>query len=356
MCRSRWSWLWGWVTPSLLVAATACLSCEMPPQDGAAPLESLDGGAFSQRLSHAGSAGTPVFTVVALPDTQFYAAKFPEIFEAQATWLLEEHQRGDVAFVLHEGDIVDNDVDQQWGPAAASLHRLDGIVPYVLSAGNHDYPGDGWSASRSTLIDTYFPVSTFTGSPWFGGTFEADHIENNYALFDVPGGGRWLVLSLEFGPRDEVLAWANAVAQQYASTPAMVVTHAYLYDDDTRYDHTKGPHQYWNPHSYPIDGAPGGVNDGEEIWQKLVLGNSNIRFVFCGHVVDRGVGRLTSVRPDGTIVHQVLANYQMLPRGGNGFLRVMQFFPTLGTVHVQTYSPSLDVLKTDPDNDFFLNY
>ena len=153
-----------------------------------------------------------------------------------------------------------------------------------------------------------------------------------------------------------MLDWANEIARQYASTPAMLVTHAYLYDDDTRYDHTKGSDQYWNPHSYPIDKAPGGVNDGEEIWQKLVLGNSNIRFVFCGHVVDRGVGRLTSVRPDGTTVHQVLANYQMLPLGGEGYLRVMQFFPTLGTVHVQTYSPSRDTLKTDPDNDFFLAY
>lgn len=355
MYRSKRGWLWGWMAPSLFVAASA-LSCEMPPQGGGAALEPLDAGAFSGRLLNARNAGTPVFTVVALPDTQYYAAQFPEIFEAQATWLLEAHQTGDVAFVLHEGDIVDNDVDQQWMPAAASLHRLDGVVPYVLSAGNHDYPGDGWLASRSTLIDTYFPSSTFSGSSWFGGTFEPDHIENNYALFDVAGGGQWLVLSLEFGPRDEVLAWANTIARQYASTPAMVVTHAYLYEDDSRYDRVKRPDQNGNPHAYPIDKAPGGVNDGEEIWQKLVLGNSNIRFVFCGHVVDRGVGRLTSVRPDGTTVHQILANYQMLPHGGDGYLRVMQFFPTLGELHVQTYSPSLDALKTDPDNDFFLPY
>ena len=160
MCRSGWGWLGGWMAPSLFVAAAA-LSCEMPPQNGVTGLEPLDAGAFDQRLFHARTAGTPVFTVVALPDTQFYAAKFTAIFEAQVTWLLEQHQAGDVAFVLHEGDIVDNDVDQQWAAAAASLHRLDGIVPYVLSAGNHDYPGDGWSASRSTLIDTYFPILDF---------------------------------------------------------------------------------------------------------------------------------------------------------------------------------------------------
>ena len=46
----------------------------------------------------------------------------------------------------------------------------------------------------------------------------------------------------------------------------------------------------------------------------------------------------------------------MLQRGGDGYLRVMQFFPTLGTVHVQTYSPYLNSFKTDLDDDFFLAY
>ena len=95
----------------------------------------------------------------------------------------------------------------------------------------------------------------FEQYPWFKGTFEPGHIENSYQLFDVPnGGGRWLVIALEFGPRDEVLAWADGIAKQYADTPAMVVTHAYLYDDDTRYDHVARPHQAWNPHGY-YDGA-----------------------------------------------------------------------------------------------------
>lgn len=352
MCRSRSRWI-----APLFLAAAAALGCEMPPDSAAAPSEFPDaGGPIARPPQRVAGAGAPSFTVVALPDTQFYAAAYPAIFDAQANWLLEQAQAGGLAFVLHEGDIVDDDVGPQWVVAAASLHRLDGIVPYVLSAGNHDYPGDGWSGSRSTLIDAYFPIATFAGDAWFGGTFEPDHIENNYALFDVPGGGRWLILSLEFGPRDEVLAWANAIAKQYASTPAMVVTHAYLYDDDTRYDRAHRPDQRWNPHSYPIDVGPGSVNDGEEIWQKLILGNSNIRFVFCGHVVDRGVGRLTSVRPDGTTVHQVLANYQMLAQGGEGYLRLMQFFPTLGAVHIQTYSPYLDAFKTDPDDDFSLEY
>ncbi len=141
------------------------------------------------------------------------------------------------------------------------------------------------------MINDYFPVSTFQGSPSFKGTFEPNRIENSAHLFDVPGGaGRWLVISLEFGPRDTVLAWANDIAKQYADTPAMLLTHAYLYDDNTRYDHVARPSQQWNPHSYPIGMNAGDANDGEEMWQKLVLGNSNIRFVLSGHVLEHRRG------------------------------------------------------------------
>jgi hypothetical protein len=91
------------------------------------------------------------------------------------------------------------------------------------------------------------------------------------------------------------------------------------------------------------------------MWQKLVLGNSNIRFVLSGHVLNTGVGRLSSTRPDGTVVHQILANYQVYDRGGDAYLRVMRFFPADRTVHVQTYSPTFGFMP-DERNDFTLTY
>jgi hypothetical protein len=291
-----------------------------------------------------------------LPDTQYYASDFPDIFQTQTRWIAAEREAGNIAFVIHEGDVVDDDVFDQWTRASNSLHLLDGVVPYVISTGNHDYQGAGAVVSRGTMVDTYFPVSGFAQYPWFKGTFEPDHIENNYAVIDVPDQASWLVLSVEFGPRDEVLAWADQIVKQYPSLPAVVVTHAYLYEDDTRYDHLARPEQMWNPHGYGIGELPGQVNDGEEMWQKLVAGNSNIVLVLCGHVLDVGVGRLTSQRPDGSRVHQILANYQTLPLGGGGFLRVMRFFPAERKILVRTYSPYLAEFKTDPGNEFLLDY
>lgn len=295
------------------------------------------------------------FTLVALPDTQYYAAAHPEILAAQADWILRRSHDAHIAAVVHEGDVVDADDPAQWRAAARSLHRLDGVVPWVLSAGNHDYRRAGSVISRDSAISTYFPPAGFARSAWFGGTFEPGRIENNFAIVDAPGGC-WLILSLEFGPRDAVLAWADGIAKRYAALPAIVVTHAYLYSDGTRYDHLNRPDQLWNPHAYLADPAGGQVNDGEEIWRKLIVRNDNILFVLCGHDLADGVAELTSARPDGTLVHQVLANYQTGKLGGEGFLRVMRFFPAERRVAIQTYSPFVNRFKTDRDNDFSLEY
>jgi hypothetical protein len=302
-----------------------------------------------------GAARRETFTVISLPDTQYYSAQHPEILGAQADWILRERDRENVAFVVHEGDIVDSDDPSQWRSASRHLHKLDGVVPYVLSSGNHDYERAGDHITRRTHLDAFFPASGFSQTFCPDATFEPGRIENSCQLIDAPGGP-WLVLSLEFGPRDAVLAWADAAAKRYASRPAIVVTHAYLASDDTRYDHLSRRDQLWNPYRYLRGDAPGLVNDGEEIWRKLIVRNDNIRFVLCGHDLGDGIGRLTSVRPDGTKVHQLLANYQMSPLGGGGYLRVMQFFPGERRVRVRTYSPYLDAFKTDPDNDFSLDY
>jgi hypothetical protein len=368
----------------LRMAPAVCLAlaaCETPPEipadagsgadhfhwEDAAPATDTGAGADGGTGDDAGpiadggttdGGSTPLpYSIVVLPDTQYYSSSYPEFFDAQTAWIVEQHAAGNVAFVLHEGDIVDDDVATQWSRAYASLHMLDGVVPYVISAGNHDYCCGGWPADRTmTMINGYFPVSTFSDRPSFKGTFEADHIENSAHLLDVPGGAsQWLVLSLEFGPRTAVLAWADGVAKQYADTPAIVLTHAYLYDDDTRYDHIARPSQQWNPHSYPLGANGGDANDGEEMWQKLVLGNSNIKFVLSGHVLNTGVGRLSSTRPDGTVCHQILANYQNYDRGGDAFLRVLRFFPDAHAVHVQTYSPTFGYMMDDR-NDFMLAY
>jgi hypothetical protein len=312
-----------------------------------------------------GPAPAAPFTIVVLPDTQFYSQSWGNVFDAQTKWIVDNKSAEQIAFVLHTGDIVDADLPEQWHNAMHSLAMLDGNVPYVVTAGNHDY---SQIADRVGMTSQFLPVSHFAQMPTFGGTFEPEHIENSYSLFPA-GGTSWLVLALEFGPRDEVLDWALATLRRFPTLPAIIITHAYMYAGDRRYDR-RGPRQEWNPHAYVMMDRPGSsINDGEEMWRKLVLPSSNVKFVFSGHVVGNGSGdlgyaaaRLTSRRPDGTFVHQILANYQYClggpceaVHGGNGFLRLVRISPAERTVSVKTYSPYLDQSQTDDANQFTLD-
>jgi len=288
--------------------------------------------------SDAGPPAVPASTatVVVLPDTQYYASSFPKIFAAQTHWIVQQKARLNIAVALHVGDIVDFASElPEWDVAGSAMRALDGKVPYVLVPGNHDIGFD-----RQGPINDYFNPETM---PWITGTMTAGHIENSYALIDI-GPRPWLVLGLEFGPRNAVLNWADGVLKAYPDRPAIIVTHAYLYPDGTRYHSTD---QLYYPSGYtPAEG----INDGEMIWQKLIVPNPNVRLVFCGHY---GVGRLTSTRSDGSRVHQILADYQWRDDlGGSGFLRTLEFDYDTKEIRVQTYSPYLDQFLADETNQF----
>ena len=187
----------------------------------------------------------------------------------------------------------------------------------------------------------------------FGGVYdrEPDKGENIYHVFRA-GGRQWLALVLEFGPRDDVLRWAGEVVPQHPECPVILITHAYLHNDGRRYDRAI-PDQHYPPQDYPIAGDRAGLNTGEDIWRKLVSKNRNMVMVISGHVCI--AARLTSKGDAGNRVHQMVVDYQNQERGGNGWLRLLQFSRGGQTVHVRDYSPVLDEWSDHPDRHFDLH-
>ena|GEM_PF-280925 len=291
------------------------------------------------------------FSFVILPDTQFYTQSFPHIFDAQTRWIVNNRFARNIAFVMHEGDVTDTNSSTAWQEASESMQLLDGLVPYSILPGNHDMGIGGAADTRdTTLFNTFFPVSRFSSYPWFGGTYEPGKMDNSFFRFTA-GGQKWLVLSLEFGPREEVLQWANQVVAAHPDHLVAVVSHTHVYFDGTL--HGSNPSHLWNPHSYGIASQPGGVNDGQEVWDKLIRLHPNIRFVFNGHVLNNNA-MLIGTGDHGNPVYQMLANYQYMENGGNGYLRILEFDTVARTVSVTTYSPWLDTFLTDPANQFTL--
>lgn len=299
------------------------------------------------------------WTLAILPDTQVYARAYPDHFDAQTRWIADHAASHNIKFVLHEGDVTDNNVAEQWDNALKSMKLLDGVVPYAIAPGNHDYGPNGNGATRNSMFNEshYFgPGSTYTSQPTVGGFFEPGKTDNSYHTFRA-GGRDWLVIALEWAPRDEVVAWANEIVESHPDHLAMLVIHAYMYYDDARYDWAaKGNEQTWNPHSYGVAKLPDTtVNDGQQLWDKLVSRHKNFRFTFNGHVLVDGTGFLSDTGRYGNVVHQMLANYQFKTEGGQGDLRLLEFKPDGRTVEVRTYSPVLDRYDTDYDQQFTLD-
>jgi hypothetical protein len=306
------------------------------------------------------------FTIALLPDTQKYkdysGVSRSHIFDSQTQWIAEHVIDENIVLMLHLGDIVDISTDTLWDGALNSLSYVYGLIPIVLTAGNHDIlelVGSGLATYEESyhLFNKYFPENRFNKSPWFGGVFEKGKIENAYYFFDF-AGVEYVILALEYAPRDKTLDWANEIVETFSKKKAIVVTHAYMGKGSERLKpgvklYPKVSGVPYDSKEYEMGGGDGWANGGDVIWNRLIKKHKNIEFVLSGH--SKGPGKLISKGIHGNPVYQVGANYQWEENGGNGYLRLMKFYPKEKKVTVKTYSPLLDHFKTDWENQFLID-
>ena len=162
-----------------------------------------------------------------------------------------------------------------------------------------------------------------------------------------------MVLNLDFGARDDVLAWAGGVVDRYPHRHAIVLTHDYL-GTDGNLRGTTNPDDGTLPHHHNP-----AWNDGVQMWEKFVRRHANVQFTFNGHVIQTvspdqpwSVARRVSPNDAGRPVYQTLTNFQTFKGGNQGYLRLFRFYRAPGEVQVRTYSPSLDASLIDDGNQF----
>ena len=276
------------------------------------------------------------FSIVLLPDTQNYSEKYPETYIAQALWIRKQAKQDNIKFAIHLGDIVQTSTKQpEWENADRAMRLLDGVVPYSVAPGNHDMVV---KTRDSSLYNKYYSPERFAGRKWYGGHM-GDNNDNNYCFFEA-SGMKFMILNLEFAPRDETLQWAAGITQRYPEHRVIVATHCYM---------RPKARDTGCATSYNIAG-----NSGEQMWQKFIRKQPNIFLVVSGHVL--GVGLQTSINDAGGKVLEMLTDYQGLPNGGDGWLRSLTFVPSENKIHVRTYSPLLDKENKAEKETFSLDY
>src|SRR5467141_1932861 len=292
----------------------------------------------------------PSFTIIPVSDTQYYASSLnggvPAMLDTQMQWIVNNRVPLNIAFVAGLGDIVQNGDNNgnpiEWQNANHSYSMLEDPVatglpqgiPYGLNVGNHDQgsTGDGGVNSTTTFYNQYFGVSRFTGRSYYGGHSGSDN-NNHYELFSASGMD-FVVVNLEWDENvahPEFITWANTILQTFPDRRAIVVTH-YVCDDGFNAAFS---------------------TQGQAIYSGL-KSNPNFFLMLGGHYTPSEGWRQDTF--NGNRVVSIHSDYQELPNGGNGWLRIMTFSPANNSVHVQTYSPTLNQFENTSAGDFTFTY
>jgi len=305
------------------------------------------------------TAAIPNFTVIAIPDTQYYTEE-PQglsgaggghnaIFKAQTQWIKDHRIDSNIVFVTQLGDCTQNGEanEIEWKRVDTAMKIIenpsvpivDGI-PYSMTVGNHDQGNiAGSPTAPTTRYNQYFGSSRFSGRGYYGGFFGSNY-DNHYELFSA-GGIDFIHISIEYNNNSgatnqaalqSVLNWADGLLKAYPTRKGIVVSHWFM--------------------GTGINGSFGGP--GQKVYDDL-KDNPNLIFMLCGHI--HGEGRRTDVF-NGSTVYTILSDYQAETNGGNGFLRIMQFRPAENIVTFKTYSPTINGgaggFKTGTNSDFSL--
>jgi len=176
------------------------------------------------------------FSIVVLPDPQNYSQYYPSIFKQQTQWIVDHRADLNIQFVVGVGDMVNHpDSDPEWANADQAVQVLDAAgIPYAMAIGNHDYDGVYPTARKASAFNQWFGAARYAANPSYKANLNGSN-ENFYELLTV-GATEYLVLVLEYYPRDAVLDWASQVIADHPSDPVIVVTHSFMYIDNTRVD------------------------------------------------------------------------------------------------------------------------
>jgi hypothetical protein len=286
------------------------------------------------------ASGGPDFTLVGLPDTQYYTtlAGGSATFNAQTQWIVDNRVARNIAYVTHYGDIVesgDNSGDPaQWLIADGAMDRLDDPVgtglpegiPFGMAVGNHDQSPNGDAAGTTTFYNQYFGTSRFSGRSYYGGNY-GDNNDGHFDLFSASGLD-FIVVYMEYdaAPDAPVLVWADSLLAAYGTRHGIVVVHNLI-----------------------GTGNPGAWSaQGTAVYNAL-RDRPNLFLMLCGHAAGEGQRADTY---EGNTIYTVMADYQSRTNGGDGWLRLMEFSPADNEVRFLTYSPTLNQWETDTNSQF----
>lgn len=270
-----------------------------------------------------------------ITDTQYLAESYPEVYAGITSWIAANHESRKIAFATHTGDLIQNWVSpgqntvrahREFATASAIQAILDDAgVPNSVLPGNHD----NLRGATSELFNAYFPVSRYSGQPWFGGSIAPDDNSANFSTFTVDGA-RFLMLSLPYAFGDAEMAWAAEVVASHPDHNVILSTHEHVAPKTVEGPAHRATSNRW-------------VTRGRQLWDRVIAPNRNVVLVLAGHY--HGLGQIRTEDAGGIPGHTVtelLADYQEYRthtgERATGFQRLLQIDLAGGAIAVDTFS------------------
>ncbi len=320
------------------------------------------------------------FSIVLLPDTQYYTRTYPDVAKGneapklrkQIKWINDNQKSRNIKAVITLGDITDTNHPDSYKYNDTIFKTLDSKIAWILSGGNHDYLNgkcndggsttacsydmlryDGYSFSRSdTKFSKYINADTYKGKSWFGGFYYGS---SSYITFTA-ANTEFIVISLEFAPRKAVMCWAENIIKSHPNAKVILETHSYL--SNTSYNSVRKNFKY-------SDGRSGRVIDndkyyinffnsgsGKDVYNDLASRFNNVILVASGHTLGSSF-RMSKANGNNWLA-EILVDYQSENTGNNnctdsfssvsdhgsggGWLRVLTFDPQKLTISAETIS------------------
>lgn len=248
------------------------------------------------------------FTIVWVSDTQDMAYfGYGHPLGMMGEWIAENQKPLNIRYVVQTGDAVDNGASPwQWDRFDELYRQIDGKIPYISAAGNHEVKKNGYLEYLARPEVMRMPPEH---------VFEKG--KASYSTFDV-NERKFVIVAVGYGIEQDAVPWVNDVLRQHKDATALLLFHDYM-QSEGRFS-----------------------KNGKAMFEQIVKPNPNVRLVLCGHVC----GVSSRIDPiddnhDGVIdrtVTQMMYNYQHF-KADCGQLRTLTFHLNDRSIDVTTYSP-----------------
>ena len=244
-------------------------------------------------------------------DTQFMvyqdASKGTDYTRYIYDYIVDNYDSKKIKYVFGLGDIIDNvDKAAEWAYAKDLITGTLGAnnIPYSVIAGNHDFMRPYDTGFNDAFLNEPSLTKNITGY------YKDGEVYNYYMNFEVEGTP-YMLLALEYGANDDILAWANTVVASNKDRRVIITTHGYMSSDGTTLD---GDDYAAPKPTGTTDANSLTYNNGDEMWNELVRKHANIAIVLSGHIDYNNIVMREDIGDHGNTVHQFLIDPQKMDK------------------------------------------